>query len=72
MELGHRARGQPVVGISFRFPLISMAKCVTHVVDEDVNPAEFLDGRSDGSIDGVVVTNIGHFVDDSTASIRSL
>ena len=49
-----------------------MAKCLTNVVDEDVNPAEFLDGRSDGSIDGVVVTYIGHFVDDSTASIRSL
>ena len=49
-----------------------MAKRVTHVVNEDVDPAKFLDGRSDRSIDGIVVANIGHLVDDLTASIQSL
>jgi hypothetical protein len=49
-----------------------MVKYGTHVVDEDINPAEFLDGRSDCSIDGVVVANVGYLVDDLTASIRSL
>lgn len=49
-----------------------MAKYVTHVVDEDVNPSEFLNGRGNCSIDGIVVANIGYFVDDLTTRIRGL
>ena len=37
-----------------------------------VNPSEFLNGRGNCSIDGIVVANIGYFVDDLTISVRSL
>ena len=49
-----------------------MSKHVTRVVDEDINVSELLHGRSNRSIDGIVVANIGHLVDDLTASIQSL
>lgn len=49
-----------------------MAKCVTNIVDEDVNPAEFLDGRSDCSIDSIVIANVGHLVNDLAAHIEGL
>ena len=49
-----------------------MASHVNHVVDEDTNPSEFLDGRSNRSIDSIVVANIGYFVDDLVTSVGSL
>jgi len=46
--------------------------CVTHIVDEDVYPPEFLDSGSNCSINGIVVANVGYSVDDLTTGIGSL
>lgn len=40
----------------------------TNIVDEDVNLAEFLHGRGDGGVDGLVIANIGYSIDDLVAS----
>lgn len=44
----------------------------TYVVDQNVDLAEFLDGRSDCGVDGVVVTNISGAVDDLASGREAL